>query len=118
MDALFSAIMNMFASDALKDAGGIQTLGNMQDAFSQFTKPAATPSPHDFQAPLSAPAPNPYASMLSMATQNPNLPQMPAAPELQMPSMRFGNLGMPNSQMTMPLNGQKLAAQAFGRFYS
>lgn len=120
MNALFSTILNMFANDAMKDAGGIQSLGQMQDTLSQFNKPAATASPHDFEPGLTPPTPNPYASMLSLATQPADLPAMPAPPQMNMPSMQYGNLGMPNSQM-MPasnqIDGRRLAAQAFGRYY-
>ena len=121
MDALLSAIMSMFSQDAMKDVGGAQGLGDMQNLLSQVNKPEAIQSPHDFQAPaMTAPPPNPYASALSFATQPTNSPTLPAAQPLNMPQMRMGNLGMPNSQM-MPMGnqmgGQQLAAQAFGRYY-
>ena len=124
MDALLAAIMSMFKEDASKDMGGAQGMGDMQNLMSQIgiQTPLQTTAPQQEMAPgvPAAPAPNPYASALSFSTQPSTSPALPTPQPLNMQQPRMGNLGMPNSQM-MPMNGQmngqQLAAQAYGRYY-
>ena len=128
MEAMWAAVADYVKELALSGIGGQAGLDNMKNIWEGSNSPGAEINPEQGAQPPNSgapalpgpPAPSPWASLLSDMSKPDLSAPLPSPAPLSMQYPRGGSLGMPNSEMRAPsqlLNGQQLAAQAYGRYY-